>query len=141
MSSERILIICGDRNWHAPGPIYALCKTLPPDGRTIIITGGASGADTIGADAAVDLGHRSMVVHAPWKAYGKRAGPIRNGWMLELLQDLARANPKAKCEVHAFHANIASSKGTADMLGRARGAGVTITLHSDPEEHLVGEVV
>lgn len=140
MMVERILIICGDRNWQAPGPIYALSKRLPGDGRTIVITGGASGADTLGAAAAVDHGHRSIVVHAPWKAYGKRAGPIRNGWMLELLQDLARSNPKATCAVHAFHERIGSSKGTADMLGRVHNdATIPHFLHSDPEEDINAE--
>jgi hypothetical protein len=115
-----------------------LCATFPGDGRTIVITGGAPGADTLGGVSAVKHGHRSFQVPAPWAKYGKAAGPVRNRWMLDLLIDLSCIYPVAACRVHAFHQNIASSKGTADMLRRTRDADVAFTLHSDPEEIISG---
>lgn len=138
MNVERIVLVCGDRNWTARAPIKKLLRTLPIDGRTIVITGGAAGADAIAWDLARALGHRNVRMDAPWAAYGLRAGPIRNGWMLDMLRWFHAAHPNAPADVHAFHQNIASSKGTADMLQRVREAGVAYTLHSDPEEVIGG---
>lgn len=133
MSIERILILCGDRNWTDRRPIAAFITTLPSGLGTVVITGGASGADTIGCDLSRDAGHRSIRMDAPWRFYGKRAGPIRNQWMLDVLQALVNAHPAAVADVHAFHDHISSSKGTADMLARARKAGVPYTIHTSGE--------
>src|SRR5262249_8791901 len=110
MNVERIVLVCGDRNWTARAPIEALLSALPLDGGTVVITGGAPGADTIAWEVARALGHRNVRMDAPWDAYGKRAGPIRNGWMLHLLLMFTVACRNATPEVHAFHERIASSK-------------------------------
>lgn len=131
---ERIVLVCGDRAWTARGPIEFLLRSLPKDGKTVVITGGANGADRIAWEIAREIGHRNVRLDAPWGAYGKRAGPIRNQWMLDLFQMFANAFTAAAADVHAYHQNIASSKGTADMLIRVRHAGVEYKIHSDVEE-------
>ena len=127
-----ITIVCGDRNWQAPVPIQRFLEGLPT-GRAVVITGGAAGADTVAWNIAKRMGHRAVRVDAPWDSYGKRAGPVRNQWMLELLLMFKSAFPNAICDVHAFHANIASSRGTADMVTRARNNDIPYTIHSETE--------
>lgn len=127
---QLIVILCGDRNWTDPGPIERLIATFPAGEATILITGGARGADSLAWELARKAGHRNVRMDAPWDAYGTRAGPIRNQWMLDILSGLWDVDGEAAVHVHAFHDNIASSKGTADMLGRARRASIPITIHS-----------
>ena len=71
----------------------------------------------IAAAIARKLGFKVIMVWADWELEGKAAGPIRNQRMLDIHQpDL----------VLAFHRFIANSKGTKDMVDRARKAGVRI---------------
>jgi hypothetical protein len=135
---EAVILVCGDRNWSARTPIVTLLAGQPADGRTIVITGGARGADSIGHQIAMEYGHRSIVVAAAWGAYAKLAGPRRNRWMLELLWTIHVGFPNARAEVHAFHEHIAQSRGTANMLKQVREAAFTIPykIHSDPQEIL-----
>lgn len=124
---KRAALFCGDRKWASFGPIARAMRELPID--TAIISGGASGADMLSAETAKNLGMRSIVLEAPWIFYKNRAGPIRNQWMLELLL-MFRDGQGATIEAHAFHDSIATSKGTADMLGRLKKAGVPYTIHT-----------
>ncbi len=55
-----------------------------------------------------------MEFPAEWKKYGRKAGPIRNQQMLDKDPDM----------VIAFHSDIAKSKGTTDMVRKARKKGV-----------------
>lgn len=123
---QRAFIFCGDREWKDFGAIQLVLNSIPPQD-TAIITGGARGADTIAWQKALNGGFRAIRMDAPWEAFDKYAGPMRNQWMLDLL--LAFRELGADVFAHAFHANISSSKGTADMLGRLRKAGVTYTIH------------
>lgn len=77
-----------------------------------IIVGGARGADTIAQQVAENLGISVKVVKAEWDKYGKSAGPIRNQKMLEMEPDLVIAFMRGK------------TKGTMDMIKRAREAGI-----------------
>ena len=77
------VLICGDRHWvdqiKIRKRLISLC--LPPD--SIIIHGGARGADLIAGKEAKKLGIRVMEFKADWERYGKAAGPIRNKQMLD----------------------------------------------------------
>jgi hypothetical protein len=84
---------------------------------TVIIEGGALGADRQARITAQARGLAVATVEANWEYYGRRpAGPIRNGWMLKLVPDL----------VIAFHDDLEHSKGTKDMVTRARKAGIPV---------------
>lgn len=80
--AQRILIY-GSRTWRDPEPIRAFVATLPDD--SVVIHGGARGADEIAGRLAADRGLRVEVYPADWARDGKAAGPIRNAVM-------ARAN-------------------------------------------------
>ena len=130
----RVALVCGDRNWSDSLAIRDVLDTFPEGDQTVVITGGARGADIIAWHIAKDKGFRNIRIDAPWEAFGKRAGPVRNQWMLDLLLMMRSANHAPIYDVHAFHGNIASSKGTADMLSRARAAGVAYTIHTGRTE-------
>jgi hypothetical protein len=114
---QQKIIFCGDRNWDDEKPIRAALEELIPE-ETIIINGGARGADKLAGRIAKEMGFDVIEVPANWEKYGKAAGPIRNREMLEL-------NPTL---VIAFHKNIEESKGTKNMLKIAKEAGVDTIL-------------
>ena len=90
----------------------------------VVIEGEAQGADTMARQIAYGM---QLAVHAwpaQWYKYGRAAGPIRNGQMLAESPDL----------VLAFHDNIGSSKGTKDMIARAKKAGVPVRLFTSKGE-------
>ena len=91
-----------DKLW---GPDYLDAPT--------IIQGGAKGADFLAKVYAHECGIPCEEYPADWKAYGKAAGHLRNQKMLdEGKPDLVVAFP--------------GGNGTADMVARARKAGVEV---------------
>jgi hypothetical protein len=79
----------------------------------VIIHGGAKGADRLAGDFAFAAGITEEVYLAKWDEHGLAAGPIRNQRMLDDGKpDLVIAFP--------------GGKGTADMVRRARAAGVEV---------------
>ena len=112
------VLVCGDRNWSSLAAIRRRLRALPPD--TVVIEGEARGADTLARVAAQELGFRVRKFPARWSEYGRAAGPIRNQQMLDAGPDL----------VLAFHADLAHSKGTADMVRRATKAGLPVRVYT-----------
>jgi len=114
METKNMRILnCGDRNWTDRQAIEReLKKTmhLAKHG-VIIIDGGASGADSIGHEIAKSMNLFTMRFKADWKRYGKAAGPIRNQEMITV------GKPDI---ILAFHACIEKSRGTADMIDKAK---------------------
>ena len=85
-------------------------NTLP---LVTIISGGAKGADSMAEDWAIVHWCSFKEYKADWNKHGKAAGPIRNQQMLEEGKpDLVVAFP--------------GGRGTADMVKRAREAGVKV---------------
>lgn len=112
-------MICGDREWKDAAAIRRELSKLPPAIEVTIIHGGCRGADRLARDVAIGLGMEVIAFPANWPRYHRGAGHIRNQQMLvEGKPDL----------VLAFHSNIASSKGTADMIARAGRNGVPVRL-------------
>jgi len=87
---------------------------------TVLIEGGATGADTLAAAWAHlvrERDHtgqpRSLCLFANWQKHGRAAGPIRNQEMIDVGKpDLLVAFP--------------GGRGTADMVRRARAAGIYV---------------
>jgi predicted metal-dependent phosphoesterase TrpH len=69
---------------------------------------------------ADERGKPCVVLPAPWKGLRKAAGPTRNGWLLAVAMRLAQDH--ARLSVLAFP----GGDGTADMVRRARAAGVEV---------------
>lgn len=114
MKPSRILV-CGGRNFNdRPYVHHILNQTQPHFADTFcIIQGGAMGADKLAEDWAFDHGIPCVQVRAQWNRYGKRAGSLRNEWMLAFCQpDL----------VIAFE----GGPGTSHMKRIAKMAGVPV---------------
>lgn len=80
---------------------------------TVIISGGAAGADAHGEHYAVSHGIPFEVYHAEWKKYGLGAGPIRNAKMAKNADSLIAVWD-------------GESPGTKNMVTEARKRGLKI---------------
>ena len=121
------VLICGNREWTHAAPIVNVLEGLlafVEDQPLVVIEGCATGADSIAHHwrrAHVDVTHEHYP--ADWARYRKAAGVIRNQQMLD------EGRPDV---VWAFHEDLTASKGTADMVRRARKAGVPTYVVSGP---------
>lgn len=88
---------------------YLQRKLLDPNTEVIVISGGASGADTLGEKYAKERNLRVERYNADWKKYGKSAGYRRNKQMAEVGNALI-----------AFRSGYAENKGTDNMINVAR---------------------
>lgn len=123
------VLACGDRNWDDLEGIRAVLDFMGPS--DTLIHGNARGADSLAHFAASELGCTIETYTADWKKLGKSAGPIRNQQMLD------EGKPDV---VFAFHDDLASSKGTKDMVLRARKAELRVFLaeHNDEGKIVIG---
>lgn len=117
MNNSSKILICGSRNWCDRDKILERFRTISPD--SIIIHGGCSGVDSISGEIASLLGMNVICYPANWKEFGRSAGPRRNQQMLE------ESKPDL---VIVFHEDLQNSKGTLDMVKRAKKCGVTIEI-------------
>jgi hypothetical protein len=108
------VLICGGRHFTDTAFVWTMLDRLHTEAPfTAIMQGGADGADYLANEWAKTKPEvQRYVCKADWKKYPKAAGPIRNARMLEWKPDLVVAFP--------------GSKGTADMVRRAREAGVEV---------------
>jgi hypothetical protein len=106
------VLVCGDRHYTDYSTIFEYLRSFSD---ITVISGGCRGADTLVVMVAKELGFTYRVYSANWAKYGKRAGIIRNQLMIDMEKPVL---------VIAFHDNIDASKGTADMLKRARYSGI-----------------
>ena len=105
------VLVCGGRNYRDQSTVdEALLPYATPD--AVIVNGAAGGADTLAQRFAERFGVRSEQYPADWRKHGRAAGPIRNQQMLDSGVDIVIAFP--------------GGRGTADMVGRARDAGVPV---------------
>jgi hypothetical protein len=120
------VLVCGSRDWTDQGPIYAVLDGYdhdPLEFGVTVINGGAPGADSIAKRWAELNKVPCITCMADWKGQGKAAGPIRNGKMLGLHPDV----------VWAFVTKpLDESRGTADMVRRARAVGTPTYVVSRP---------
>ena len=111
------VLVCGDRNWTDREAIRSWLSKLQDWGYDTIIQGHARGADKVSASEAKCMRLKVLTFPAKWEQYGRAAGPIRNQEMLDVGEpDL----------VVYFHNDLSKSKGTADMVRRAKKAGIEV---------------
>lgn len=108
------VLVCGSRDWADVGFVYReldkLARRVMVD---VVIEGDANGVDRIAGYWARKRRVEDLKFKAEWHKYGNAAGPIRNQRMLDVGKpDLVVAFP--------------GGTGTADMVSRARAAGVEI---------------
>lgn len=119
------IVICGGRHFNDRTFFNkTLDELLPQYDNPEIISGHASGADTLAERYAEDHGIPYIIFKPDWKRYGRGAGPIRNKAMIDYASE---DNPV----VIAFWNG--ESKGTRNMIdqGRKRGAIIHVIMCQD----------
>jgi hypothetical protein len=111
-----IALFCGSRHWTDREEIADTIAMLPD--ATIVVEGGAPGADKIAREEAIKRGLHTATVRAHWGRLGAAAGPARNAAMLLLKPDVVFAFP------------FDDSRGTWGMVQLARDAGIEVRVSS-----------
>jgi len=112
------VLIAGSRFYTDYQKILAIVRSIDID---LVIAGGCRGADTLAVRAARQCGIKYIEYPADWQRFGKSAGPRRNQQMLDIEKpDL----------LLVFHEDLASSKGSRDMLSRVIRAGIPYRIYS-----------
>ena len=108
------VLVCGGRDYTDRDKLFAELDSLHNAHHfTYLIEGGARGADRLAYAWAVSRSIQGMEYTAEWGRYGPAAGPIRNQRMIDVGKpDLVVAFP--------------GGSGTADMVQRAKDAGITV---------------
>ena len=104
------VLVCGGRDYDDRDRVFSELDALQPI--RMVIHGNARGADTLAQAWCLSRRVQAAACPAQWSKYGKRAGPMRNEAMLGHSPDLVLAFP--------------GGRGTADMVSRARKAGVRV---------------
>jgi hypothetical protein len=120
------VLICGGRSYTDKAVMWNVLDSLGPPEITEIISGMAPGADAIAAEWAIRFGFPLQKFPADWTVYGRAAGPIRNQRMID------EGKPEL---VIAFP----GGKGTADMVRRAKAAGIPVREIPAPPSHEDGD--
>ena len=106
-------LVCGGRDYSDRAFLWMVLDAYGPPHIGEIVSGMAPGADTLAAQWAERFGFALHQFPADWNAHGRAAGPIRNQRMLdEGRPDVVIVFP--------------GGRGTADMVRRAKAAGVPI---------------
>lgn len=112
------VLICGSRGFTDSAQIREEVRKLSPD--SVVVHGGARGADSFAGEAARECGLAEEVFLADWTRHGKAAGFIRNKKMVE------EGKPD---EVWAFYNDCNHpSPGTAHTVSLAKKIGVPVTI-------------
>ena len=117
-----IVIACGGRKYFRRDFVWAALDAAHAKRPfSLLLQGGATGADEDAGAWAVDRGVTMACRPADWKALGNRAGPVRNAGMLAEAIKLAKGQIR-DVGVIAFPGN----RGTNGMVALARNAAVTV---------------
>ena len=108
------VLVCGGRNYDDEALLHRTLTELHLGHPfSVLIEGGARGADLLAREWAEGMAVRVQTFEADWSTYGGSAGPIRNRQALTDGQpDLVVAFP--------------GGRGTADMVGAAERRGVRV---------------
>ena len=105
------VIVAGPRDFTDSTIIFSALdyylQNIPAD-QLEIVSGGATGVDSLGEAWAKNHTVKCTVFPADWQTHGKAAGPIRNKQMAEYADALIAFVPKAGV-----------TKGTANMISQA----------------------
>ena len=106
-----LALFCGSREWTDRDRILRDLESLPEG--SVVIEGGARGADRIAREEATELGLHVATVRALWDCYGRSAGFRRNEAMARLAPDYVYAYPLG-------------GPGTAQMIELAEAACIPV---------------
>jgi hypothetical protein len=111
------VLVTGDREWTDRARLEGVLDGYPVK---VVVEGCARGADRMAEEWATSRGVTIDHHPADWARLHRAAGPIRNREMALTKPDL----------VIAFHYDLTRSKGTADMVARARRSGIPVVVVS-----------
>lgn len=117
--ARHVVLITGSREWNDAEAISRRLRRYPPG--TLVIHGGAPGADEIAGAVAPHLGMRTLV-EAYFGDLGKAGGPARNALLVDLALTYVRHGYTVAVE--AFPTS--SSRGTWGCVDKARNAGLCV---------------
>lgn len=107
------VLVCGGRDYADRDKVFGVLDGCLAAGEvSVVIHGGARGADSLAHEWAISRGIPPAVFPALWSEHGKAAGMIRNRQMLAERPSLVIAFP--------------GGRGTANMVGIAKKAGVPV---------------
>lgn len=110
------LLVCGSRTWSDRAMIRQVISDLSP---SVVIDGGARGADRIANGIVRELGIETLTFRARWDEYGRAAGMIRNRQMIgDGRPDMGAAFWNGR------------SRGTRDMIRRLQGVGIPALIYT-----------
>ena len=104
------ILITGGRTYQDIDSIRTVLTYFKEGADITIIHGAARGADSLAGLVAKELNMEVKAEPADWARYGRGAGVIRNQEMLDMNPDI----------VIYFHKAFDESKGTKDMVNRAK---------------------
>jgi hypothetical protein len=119
MRSDRpvIALFCGSRDWTDREKIRRDLRSLPKG--SIVVEGGARGADRIAREEAQALGIHVATVYALWDFHGRAGGYRRNEAMLLLQPSCVFAYPLG-------------GPGTANMIELAENESIPVVTRTPP---------
>lgn len=110
---DHVVVVTGGRRYTDVLTVNRTLDTLHREQKiTLLVHGGALGADLLAHLWAEDRGVAVLRVKAEWGKMGKAAGPIRNQKMIDLSPDLVVAFP--------------GKQGTSDCVRRAEQSGIRV---------------
>lgn len=115
------VIIAGSRKYDDYNTLREKCNTIlskklaDPNFQVVIVSGCATGADSLGERYAAERGLQVERHPADWDKYGKSAGPRRNAEMAAVADALI-----------AFPKQGEANKGTLNMIETAKAKGLPI---------------
>lgn len=83
------VLVCGSRSWDDPDEIRKVLERLPRE--SVVVHGGARGADRMADTIARSLGLQVEEYKADWGRHGRAAGFVRNRLMIDTKPDLVVA--------------------------------------------------
>jgi hypothetical protein len=114
-----IVAVTGGRKFQDGATLWrALSEVHDTEGITMLVLGGATGADESARKWATAKQVPHLVIPAAWDKLGKAAGTARNGWML---LPTTVGLPPYKVDLLIY---VTGGRGTADAVLQARELGV-----------------
>jgi hypothetical protein len=117
--------VVGSREFPRLDAVEKFVGKLKPG--TTVVSGGARGVDQAAATAARKRGLPVVEMLADWNQYGKAAGPIRNGWIADYLEERY-----PDCYLASFVLEEKAHEltvGSRDMIGKAKKAKLPYTIY------------
>jgi len=116
-----VLLVCGGRSYGDAGRVCAVLDRVAERVEILAVRhGGASGADSLAGEWAEPNGYPVQVYPADWAKHGAKAGPLRNQAMIDA------HNPEIPTSRVVAVVAFPGGAGTADMVRRARAAGLPV---------------